>query len=201
MSDSTALTHDTVAPLPAPDSPSPRDPGPKDKRVAEMLRVDHAGEYGAVNIYRGQRAIFDRLPGKSRTSTLLKHMEDGEAHHLETFDRLLLERGVRPTLLSPIWNAAGFALGAGTALLGEKTAMACTSAVERVIEGHYAEQVAELDDGERDLRDTLARFREDELEHHDTAIDEGAESAPAYGLFKRVVEAGCKAAIAISKRV
>lgn len=180
---------------------APALPGPHDRRLEEMLRVDHAGEYGAVNIYRGQRAVFSRLPGKARMATLLEEMEDGEAHHLETFDRMLIDKGVRPTVLAPLWNAAGFALGAGTALLGEKTAMACTSAVERVIEKHYAEQVAELGPEHGALRDTLAQFREDEIGHHDTAIEEGAETAPAYGLFKRVIEAGCKAAIAISQKV
>ena len=102
-------------------------PGPRDGRIAEMLRVDHAGEYGAVQIYRGQRAVFDRIAGKEETAALLKEMEEGEQGHLDTFDQLLAERGVRPTLMSPLWNAAGFALGAGTALMGEKACLLYTS--------------------------------------------------------------------------
>jgi ubiquinone biosynthesis monooxygenase Coq7 len=171
-------------------------------RTEEMLRVDHAGEYGAVQIYRGQRAVFGRLPHKRRMTELLTEMEEGEKKHLEAFDRLLAERGARPTLLAPLWNAAGFALGAGTALMGEKAAMACTSAVESVIEGHYQEQVDELEGaGEEELRSTFAEFREDELGHHDTAIAEGAEEAFGYGLMRRVIEAGCRVAIKVSEKV
>lgn len=182
-------------------TPLPPKPGPNAARVAEMLRVDHAGEYGAVNIYRGQRAVFDKVPGKERLSGLLAEMEAGEQHHLETFDQLLLERGVRPTIFAPLWNAAGFALGAGTALLGEKAAMACTSAVESVIEKHYGEQAEELGAEEADLRETILAFREDELEHHDTAIDEGAEDAPGYGVLKRVIGTGCAVAIKIAQKI
>ncbi|MEE4212256.1 MAG: demethoxyubiquinone hydroxylase family protein [Parvularcula sp.] len=171
-------------------------------RTAEMLRVDHAGEYGAVQIYKGQRAVFERLPHKARITGLLREMEEGESEHLAAFDRMLTERGVRPTLLAPFWNAAGFALGAGTALLGERAAMACTSAVERVIEGHYQEQVDELEgQGEDDLRATFVRFREDELQHHDTAIEEGAEQAVGYRFLKGAIEAGCRLAIKVSEKL
>lgn len=172
------------------------------RRAEEMLRVDHAGEYGAVQIYRGQRAVFGNLPQKTRIATLLQEMEEGEQKHLQTFDRMLAERGARPTLLAPFWNAAGFALGAGTALMGEKAAMACTSAVESVIEKHYQEQVDELDgQGEDELRNTFAEFREDELEHHDTAIEEGAEQAFGYKVLKSVITAGCNLAIKVSEKV
>lgn len=176
-------------------------PGERKRRLEEMIRVDHAGEYGAVNIYRGQRAVFDMIAGKARTSALLKHMEDGEAHHLETFDQLLLERKIRPTVLAPFWNAAGFALGAGTALMSENAAMACTSAVESVIEGHYKDQIDELGDDEPELKQTITQFREEELEHHDTAIAEGAEDAFGYGLLKSVIGTGCKAAIRLAEKI
>ncbi|MEM6650440.1 MAG: demethoxyubiquinone hydroxylase family protein [Pseudomonadota bacterium] len=176
-------------------------PGATASRLEEMLRVDHAGEYGAVNIYRGQRAVFDALPHKARIAGLLEEMEAGEAHHLSTFDRLLQERNIRPTLFAPLWNAAGFALGAGTALMGEKAAMACTSAVESVIEQHYGEQIEELGEDEAELKATITQFREEELEHHDTAIDEGAEDTPLYGLLKTVIGAGCKAAIKVAEKI
>ncbi len=175
--------------------------GSRPGRIEEMLRVDHAGEYGAVNIYRGQRAVFDALPGKSRMASMIRDMEKGEAHHLETFDRLLVEREIRPTVFAPLWNAAGFTLGAVTALMGEKSAMACTSAVERVIEGHYAEQAAELPESEADLKETIETFREEELEHHDTAIREGAEESFGYGLMKSVIEAVCRTAIKVAEKL
>lgn len=185
-----------------PDLPIPNRPTHKKQRIEEMLRVDHAGEYGAVTIYRGQRAVFEKLPHKARLAGLLKEMEDGEQEHLATFDRLLMEREARPTLLAPIWNAAGFALGAGTALMGEKAAMACTSAVESVIEGHYQDQVDELEgQDEEALRDTFIKFREEELEHHDTAIAEGAEEAFGYNILRGLITAGCKVAIKVSEKV
>ncbi|MEM1409382.1 MAG: demethoxyubiquinone hydroxylase family protein [Pseudomonadota bacterium] len=181
-------------------SPSP--PTQMSARIKEMIRVDHAGEYGAVQIYRGQRAVFDKLPHKERLSHMLQDMEEEEQKHLDAFDELLAERSARPTLLAPFWNMAGFALGAGTALMGEKAAMACTSAVEAVIEKHYQEQVDELEGhGEEDLRATFAEFREDEISHHDTAIAEGAEDAPGYSFLKAAITAGCHLAIRVSEKV
>ncbi len=191
----------TTANTAAPFDIRARRPGPRAARVAEMLRVDHAGEYGAVQIYRGQRAVFGALPHKSETAALIADMEAGEATHLATFDRLLIERGVRPTLLSPLWNAAGFALGAATALMGEKAAMACTSAVEEVIEQHYAEQAAELDVSDPELGDLVRRFRADELHHKETAEAAGAEEAPLYGLMRAVIQAGCRVAIKASEKL
>jgi ubiquinone biosynthesis monooxygenase Coq7 len=184
------------------DETMPTPPSHRSARTREMLRVDHAGEYGAVQIYRGQEAVFSKLPHKRRMTELLREMAEGEQKHLDAFDRLLAERRTRPTLLAPIWNAAGFALGAGTALMGEKAAMACTSAVESVIEKHYQEQVDELDGkNEDELRETFAEFREDELGHHDTAIAEGAEEAFGYRLLRGAIEAGCRAAIRITEKV
>lgn len=181
--------------------PHPERPGPRTQRLAEMLRVDHAGEYGAVAIYRGQRAVFDRLPHKARMTALLKEMEDGEAHHLATFDQLLAERNVRPTVLAPLWNIAGFGLGAATALMGEKSAMACTAAVEDVIEKHYGEQIDELNQDEPELAATVREFRKDELEHKHTAEDEGAREAPGYRLLSGLIKAGCRTAIRIAEKV
>ena len=129
-----------------------------------MLRVDHAGEYGAVAIYKGQLAVFGRQHGRERINGQLEHMAAQEQEHLDAFDRLLVQNRVRPTALSPVWNAAGFALGAATALLGEKAAHACTEAVETVIEEHYGDQVAELEAaGETERAGKLARFRDDWL--------------------------------------
>jgi ubiquinone biosynthesis monooxygenase Coq7 len=170
-------------------------------RMAEILRVDHAGELGAVHIYRGQRAVLGRAPGRERIAGQLAEMEAQEAEHLARFDRLLTERRVRPTALAPVWRLAGFALGAGTALLGEKAAHACTEAVETVIEGHYAGQIAELADRDADLAAELARFRDEELAHRDLAIEEGARETPGHGLLAAVIGAGCRAAIKLSEKL
>jgi len=180
---------------------APAKPGPADARLAEMLRVDHAGEYGAVAIYKGQRAVFDALSHKSEIAEAIREMEAGEAEHLETFDQILSERKVRPTLLAPLWNAAGFGLGAVTALMGEKAAMACTAAVEDVIEKHYAGQAEALRVNEPDLAETIEKFRADELGHKHAAEDAGAAEAPGYGLLSSVIKAGCRAAIKIAEKI
>ena len=169
--------------------------------MAEILRVDHAGELGAVHIYRGQRAVLDGAKGKHRTAAQLAEMEGHEAEHLARFDALLNERQVRPTLLAPVWRAAGFAVGAGTALLGEKAAHACTEAVETVIEEHYAGQVAELEARDPGLAAELSKFRDEELAHRDIAIAEGARETPGYALLSAVIRAGCRAAIKISEKI
>lgn len=185
------------------DKPVPPRPGrgATAARLAEILRVDHAGELAAVQIYRGQRAVLDRARGQQRLAGHFAEMQAQEAEHLARFDRLLTERRVRPTALAPLWRVAGFALGAGTALLGEKAAHACTEAVETVIEGHYADQIAELADRDPELAAELSKFRDDELAHRDHAVDEGAREAPGYGLLAAVIGAGCRAAIKISEKL
>jgi ubiquinone biosynthesis monooxygenase Coq7 len=166
-----------------------------------MLRVNHAGEHGAVQIYKGQRAVFEGLIHKERTADALRRMEEGEAAHLETFDRLLADRGVRPTALSPVWTVAGFTLGAATALMGEKAAMAATEAVEEVIEKHYAAQALELETLDPELVRTIAAFRDDELHHKDTAVRLGAREAAGYPVLKALIGAGCRLAIRLSEKI
>lgn len=171
------------------------------RRRAEILRVDHAGELGAVHIYRGQRAILGAAPGHERTAETLAEMEAHEAAHLARFDALLATERVRPTLMAPLWRLAGFALGAGTALLGDKAAHACTEAVEQVIEQHYADQIREVEADDPALAAELSQFRDEELAHRDLAVAEGAHEAPAYPLLTAVIRAGCRAAIRISEKV
>lgn len=172
------------------------------KRIEEMIRVDHAGEYGAVAIYRGQRAIFDKIPSKKRIADQLREMEEDEQAHLDAFDKLLRERKTRPTALAPIWNIAGQAMGAATALMGEKAAHACTEAVETVIEGHYAGQVEELKAmGEDELAATFDKFREEEVAHRDLAVEEGAREAAGYPLLSGMIQAGCRVVIKIAERI
>jgi ubiquinone biosynthesis monooxygenase Coq7 len=175
--------------------------GSRAARLAEILRVDHAGELAAVAIYRGQRAVMSEAQGQARLAGQLAGMETQEAAHLARFDQLVNARQVRPTALAPIWRLAGFALGAGTALLGPKAAHACTEAVETVIEQHYASQIEELSDLEPQLAAELSTFRNEELAHRDQAIEEGAREAPGYRLLSAVIGAGCRAAIRISEKL
>ncbi len=170
-------------------------------RLAQMLRVDHAGEVAAGAIYRGQRAVLRASPGAGRTLAEIADMEAQEDEHLARFDAILIQRRVRPSLLAPLWRAAGFGLGAATALIGERAAHACTEAVESVIEGHYAAQIAEIETAEPALAAELSRFRDDELAHRDAAVASGAHDAPAYPLITAVVRAGCRAAIRIAEKV
>lgn len=170
-------------------------------RLAEILRVDHAGELGAVHIYRGQRAVLGASKGHERIAGQLAEMEGHEAVHLARFDQLLNEHQVRPTVMTPLWRAAAFTLGAGTALLGEKAAHACTEAVENVIEQHYASQIAELEGRDPELAAELSKFRDEELAHRDQAVEEGAREAPGYPILSAVIRAGCKAAIKISEKL
>lgn len=170
-------------------------------RLAEILRVDHAGELGAVHIYRGQRAVLGASKGHERIAGQLEEMEGHEAVHLARFDQLLNEHQVRPTIMTPLWRAAAFTLGAGTALLGEKAAHACTEAVENVIEQHYASQIAELEGRDPELAAELSKFRDEELAHRDHAVEEGAREAPGYPILSAVIRAGCKAAIKISEKL
>ena len=174
----------------------PGDPSARET-VARMIRVDHAGEYGARRIYRGQLAVL----GRSRASTEIRRMADQEERHLEAFDRLLVQRRVRPTILSPLWHMAGFALGAATAMLGERAAMACTAAVEEVIGEHYRRQIEVLGDAEPELTAAIAQFRNEEIEHRDLALAHGAEQAPAYRALSKLIAAGTRFAIFLSERI
>jgi ubiquinone biosynthesis monooxygenase Coq7 len=174
----------------------PGDPSP-DEQIARILRVDHAGEYGAVRIYEGQLAVL----GCSPAAAVIRRMAAQEEKHLKTFDRLLPERRVRPTLLAPVWHVAGFALGAASALLGERAAMACTVAVEEVIDEHYAEQSRQLGEREPELKATIEEFRRDELAHRDEGLAHGAELAPGFELLSTAVKSASRLAIWLSTRI
>src|SRR5690554_2673678 len=170
-----------------PATPISNQPGrSRNAAIEEMIRVDHAGEYGAVRIYEGEVAVLGHLPGREDLVAKLEHMSKDEEIHLARFNELVNEREVRPTALAPVWHVAGFALGAATALLGEKAAHACTAAVEEVIDEHYKSQVSRLDqmgEEEKPLRDTIEKFRLEEVEHRDEALASGAREAPAYPLL------------------
>ena len=166
--------------------------------LEEIIRVDHAGEYGATRIYDGQIAIFGK---NSKIGKTIQHMADQEQEHIQKFEELIVKNRVRPTALIPVWNVAGYALGVSTALLGEKAAMACTVAVETVIGNHYGEQLSLLEDDQKELKKTIKKFKADELEHHDIGIAHDAEKTPGYKVLSKVIELGCKTAIEISKKI
>ncbi len=168
-----------------------------ESQVARIVRVDHAGEYGAARIYAGQLAVL----GRRESAPVLREMQAQEQEHLDRFAELIHRRRVRPTAMLPLWHLAGFALGAATAALGERAAMACTVAVEEAIDAHYASQIDALDDSEAELRGTLTNFRDEELQHRDTALAHGAEQAPGYRLLSAAIKAGCRVAIRISERL
>lgn len=168
------------------------------ERTEAMLRVDQAGEYGATRIYAGQLAVMGT---RGEHADEIAAMAQQEAAHLARFNALMSERGVRPTALQPFWHVAGFALGAATALIGPKAAMACTAAIEQEIDRHYTRQLEELGDGDAELSGLVADCREDERAHRDAAIAAGAEQAPAYPLLAGAIRLGCRIAIRLSERV
>ncbi|MFN4309333.1 MAG: demethoxyubiquinone hydroxylase family protein [Ferrovibrio sp.] len=172
------------------------DPDPR-QLLERILRVDHAGEYGAKRIYEGQLAVLKTAP----STPTIRHMAKQEQEHLDAFSRLLPQRRVRPTLLSPLWHVGGFAMGAATALMGEKAAMACTEAVEEVIDAHYTRQIEALGESEPELRGLIEKFRADEIEHRDTARAEGAQEAPGYDFLSKGIKAITRGAIWLSERV
>jgi ubiquinone biosynthesis monooxygenase Coq7 len=173
-------------------------PGDSAVDTATMLRVNQAGEYGATRIYAGQLAVMgDRSPA----ARAIAGMAAQEERHRRRFDAMIVERGVRPTLLQPLWNVAGFALGAVTAAIGPEAAMACTAAIETEIDRHYQEQLDTLDDRDPELAEAIRDFQAEEVEHREAALAAGAERAPAYPVMFHAIRLGCRAAIALSKRI
>ncbi|MDE0877752.1 MAG: demethoxyubiquinone hydroxylase family protein [Sphingomonas bacterium] len=173
-------------------------PGDAPRATDAMIRVDQAGEFGATRIYAGQLAILgDRHPA----ARAIHHMAAQEERHRAWFDREMTARRVRPTLLQPFWDRAGFALGAITAALSPNAAMACTAAVETEIDHHYQEQVDALGDSDPTLSAAIREFQAEELEHRDHALAAGAESTPGYPVLSGLIRLGCKVAIAAAKRI
>ena len=166
-----------------------------------MIRVDHAGEFGALRIYEGQLAVLGRRPQAHDNADAIRRMAAQEQKHFDAFDKMVKDRAVRPTALEPVWRAAGFALGAATALLGEKAAMACTVAVEDVIDEHYAKQIERLGNHEPELKAAIADFHADEIAHRDEAVMRGAREAAGYPLLSAAIRLSCRVAIALSERL
>jgi ubiquinone biosynthesis monooxygenase Coq7 len=163
-----------------------------------MIRVDQAGEYGATRIYAGQLAV---MRSNSPKAKLIARMAAQEDRHLRRFNALMAERRIRPTALQPLWNVAGFALGAATALMSEQAALACTDAVETEIDRHYADQLAEIGNDDPELAADILEFQAEELEHRDSARAAGAAEAAGYPILTAAIRAGCRVAIELSKRI
>lgn len=175
-----------------------RRPGEREADRAAMLRVNQAGEFGATQIYAGQLAVMgDRHP----MARSIAGMAAQEERHRVHFDAMMARRGVRPTLLAPIWDRAGFALGAVTAAISPEAAMACTAAIETEIDLHYSEQLKAMGNSDPELAEAVRDFQAEEVEHRDTALAAGAENAPAYPLLSGLIRLGCRTAIALSKRI
>jgi ubiquinone biosynthesis monooxygenase Coq7 len=174
-------------------------PGAPGRRalIDRIVRVDHAGEFGARRIYEGQLAVLRN----HRNTPVIQRMLEQELHHVDVFEKMVVDRRVRPTLLQPFWHVAGFALGAATALMGARAAMACTVAVETVIDEHYASQAAQLGEDEAPLKATIEAFRADEIEHRDLGLAHEAEQTPGYPLLSGAIKAGTRAAIWLSERI
>jgi ubiquinone biosynthesis monooxygenase Coq7 len=173
-------------------------PGDRRRDIDSMIRVDQAGEYGATRIYAGQLAV---LGDRSPASRAVNRMAQQEERHRAFFDAMVARRGVRPTALQPLWNVAGFALGAVTAAIGPEAAMACTAAVETEIDKHYSDQLQALGDSDPELSAAVADFQAEEVEHRETAMAAGAENAPGYPILSGLIRLGCKVAIATAKRI
>jgi len=194
-----------TAPTAAPQAPTvqqtaeSRLPGDltREQLIERLIRVDHAGEFGARRIYEGQLSVLKNHP----EAGIIRHMHEQELAHLKTFEKMLVARRVRPSALHPVWNVAGFMLGAATAMMGPKAAMACTVAVEEAIDEHYAAQEAALGKSEPKLRQAIEKFHADELHHRDTALEHDAEKAPGYRTMKHAIKNGVRAAIWLSERV
>lgn len=178
---------------------SPTLPGdiPHHRLLEEVIRVDQAGEYGAKRIYQGQMDFIKDPAAKK----LIAHMAQQEETHLAHFNQLMRQHRVRPTLLTPLWHVAGYALGAATAMMGKEAAMACTVAVESVIDEHYAAQQHALGSTEPELVQSIEAFRQEEMEHHNTGLAQGAEEAPAYPVLSTAIKGATRLAIWLSRRI
>ncbi|MFT6106282.1 MAG: ubiquinone biosynthesis monooxygenase Coq7 [Rickettsiales bacterium] len=168
-------------------------------QIEQAIRVNHAGEYGAKQIYQGQLAVF-KIKKDQETVNLISHMKEQEDVHFDYFDKKIIAEKIRPTIMQPLWKIAGFALGATTALMGKKAAMACTVAVEEVIDEHYQEQLRNLEE-KGDLKEKIEQFRQEELEHRDIGLENHAEDLSIYKPLSFIIKKASKLAITISTKI
>ena len=170
-------------------------------KIEEFIRVDHAGERGAVKIYEGQLLALNTLVKNENLKKKIEEMKIHEKEHSEFFESEIKKRKIKPTKFLPLWDLLGVGLGFGSALLGKKAAMLCTASVEEVIDKHYQNQIDQLGSDEKNLKDKIIKFREDELHHKDIAYNEGASKKGLYSIMDKIIKTGSKIAINISEKV
>ena len=171
------------------------------KILEEIIRVDHAGERGAIKIYEGQLLALKTIKKDDNLKDQIEKMKEHEKEHFEFFEKEIQKRNIKPTYLLPLWDLMGVALGFGTTILGKKAAMLCTASVEEVIDGHYASQIDKLGDDENNLKQKIIKFRSDELDHKNLAYERGATKEGPYSLLDQLIKTGSKVAIEISKKI
>ena len=171
------------------------------KKLEEFIRVDHAGERGAIKIYEGQLLALNTIYKDEDLKNTIEEMREHEREHCEFFESEIKKRNIRPTKFLPLWDLLGVGLGFGTTLLGKKAAMLCTASVEEVIDKHYQNQIDQIEDDEKNLRDKIVKFREDEIHHKDIAYEEGASKDGPYKILDKIIKAGSKIAINISEKI
>tara|TARA_B100000073_G_scaffold164454_1_gene136136 strand:- start:147 stop:680 length:534 start_codon:yes stop_codon:yes gene_type:complete len=170
------------------------------KKIEEFIRVDHAGERGAIKIYEGQLLALNTIVKNSNLRDTIEHMKEHEVEHCEFFEKEIKKRNIKPTRFLKLWDLLGLGLGFGTTILGKEAAMLCTASVEEVIQDHYANQINQLKDDERELKEKIIKFREDEIDHKDIAYNEGASKKGLYQILDGVIKTGSRIAIKISEK-
>ena len=171
------------------------------KTLEEIIRVDHAGERGAIKIYEGQLLALKTIKQDENLLNIIEEMKEQEKEHLEYFEKEIQKRKIKPTYLLPLWDVMGVALGFGTAILGKKAAMLCTASVEEVIEDHYQNQLKKLGNDEMDLKAKIEKFKEEEVNHKNIAYESGATNKGLYSIMDKVIRTGSRIAITISEKI
>ena len=171
------------------------------KVLEEIIRVDHAGERGAIKIYEGQLLALGTIKQDKNLRKIIEEMKEQEKEHLEYFEKEIQKRKMKPTYLLPLWDLMGISLGFGTALLGKKAAMLCTASVEEVIEDHYENQLRKIGDDEKELKRKIEKYKEDEVNHKNTAYEVGASKTGFYSIMDKIIKTGSKIAITISEKI
>ena len=170
------------------------------KKIEEFIRVDHAGERGAIKIYEGQLLALNTIVKNSELKDMIEHMKEHEVEHCEFFENEIKKRKIKPTRFLKLWDLLGLGLGFSTTVLGKKAAMLCTASVEEVIQDHYANQISQLEEDEKELKNKIVKFREDEIDHKDIAYNEGASKEGLYKILDGVIKTGSRIAIKISEK-
>jgi len=171
------------------------------KILEEIIRVDHAGERGAIKIYEGQLLALNTVREDKNLKRIIEEMKEQEKEHLEYFEKEIQKRNMKATYMLPLWDLMGVSLGFGTALLGKKAAMLCTASVEEVIENHYENQLSKIGDDEKDLKKKIEKFKGDEVDHKNTAYESGATKSGLYSIMDKIIRTGSKVAIKISEKI